>query len=118
MQNILLIGNGAREHAIAEAIVRSGYRPRLFACMKANNPGIASLSEKILMSSYGDLPAIVDFAAASRIELAVIRGWPEAGPSSDIKNGVAVAGWIHSALAIRPPAHKPRSMRLATLRDG
>ena len=33
-------------------------------------------------------------------EVAGIRGWPEAGPSSDIKNGVAVAGWIHSALVV------------------
>lgn len=26
--------------------------------------------------------------------------WPEAGPSTDIENGVAVAGWIHSALTV------------------
>jgi glucuronoarabinoxylan endo-1,4-beta-xylanase len=26
--------------------------------------------------------------------------WPEQGPSSDIKNGVAVAGWVHSALVV------------------
>jgi glucuronoarabinoxylan endo-1,4-beta-xylanase len=31
-------------------------------------------------------------------EVAGVRGWPEGGPSSDISNGVAVAGWIHSAL--------------------
>ena len=72
MQNILLIGNGAREHAIAEAIMRSGQQPRLFACMKANNPGIATLSEKIFMSSYSDLHAIVAFATALRIDFAVI----------------------------------------------
>jgi len=27
-----------------------------------------------------------------------IEWWPEGGPSSDISNGVAVAGWIHDAL--------------------
>jgi glucuronoarabinoxylan endo-1,4-beta-xylanase len=27
-----------------------------------------------------------------------VQYWPEEGPSSDINNGVAVAGWIHSAL--------------------
>jgi phosphoribosylamine---glycine ligase len=85
MQNILLIGNGAREHAIAEAIMRSGRGPRLFACMKANNPGIASLSEQILMSGYGDLPAIVAFAKAARIDFAVI------GPEDPLNNGVADA---------------------------
>ena len=46
MPGVLLVGNGAREHAIAEAIMRSGRNPRLFSCMKTNNPGIASLSAK------------------------------------------------------------------------
>ena len=46
MANILLIGNGAREHAIAEAIARSQRNPKLFAYMKSNNPGIAGFSER------------------------------------------------------------------------
>jgi len=46
MSNILLIGNGAREHALAEAITRSPQKPQLFSFMKSNNPGIASLSVK------------------------------------------------------------------------
>jgi len=29
-----------------------------------------------------------------------VRYWPEEGPSTDISNGVAVAGWIHSALTV------------------
>jgi len=29
-----------------------------------------------------------------------VKWWPEQGPSSDINNGVAVAGWIHSALVV------------------
>ncbi len=31
-------------------------------------------------------------------EMAGVKWWPEQGASSDIANGVAVAGWIHSAL--------------------
>jgi glucuronoarabinoxylan endo-1,4-beta-xylanase len=31
-------------------------------------------------------------------EMSGIQWWPEQGPSSDINNGVAIAGWIHSAL--------------------
>jgi len=38
MPNILLVGNGAREHAMAEAISRSKQHPHLFSFMKAITP--------------------------------------------------------------------------------
>ena len=85
MSNILLVGNGAREHALAEAILRSSQTPRLFSFMKANNPGIASLSEKIKSGSYSDLETITGFAKDNKIELAVI------GPEDPLNNGVVDA---------------------------
>jgi phosphoribosylamine---glycine ligase len=85
MSNILLVGNGAREHAMAEAILRSKEKPHLFSFMKANNPGIAKLSEKIRLGSYTDLKAIVDFAKENKIEFAVI------GPEDPLNNGVVDA---------------------------
>jgi len=96
MPNILLIGNGAREHAIAEAIMRSGRQPRLFACMKANNPGIASFSEKVLMSGYDRLDAIVAFATDALIDFAVI------GPEDPLNNGVADALKKAGILSVGP----------------
>jgi O-glycosyl hydrolase len=33
-------------------------------------------------------------------EMSGVMHWPEQGPSSDVNNAVAVAGWIHSALTI------------------
>jgi glucuronoarabinoxylan endo-1,4-beta-xylanase len=33
-------------------------------------------------------------------EMSGVMHWPEQGPSTDINNGVAVAGWIHSALTV------------------
>ncbi len=33
-------------------------------------------------------------------EMSGVRHWPEEGPSTSIENGVAVAGWIHSALTV------------------
>ena len=33
-------------------------------------------------------------------EMSGVMYWPEQGPSSDINNGVVVAGWIHSALTV------------------
>src|SRR5512145_468391 len=85
MPNILLVGNGAREHAMAEAIVRSTKNPRLFSFMKANNPGIASLSEIIQLGSYADLAAITGFAKENKIDFAVI------GPEDPLNNGVVDA---------------------------
>jgi phosphoribosylamine--glycine ligase len=85
MPNILLVGNGAREHAMAEAIIRSQQNPRLFSFMKANNPGIASLSEKIQIGSYADLTAITGFAKENKIDFAVI------GPEDPLNNGVVDA---------------------------
>ncbi|HYA15643.1 MAG TPA: phosphoribosylamine--glycine ligase [Syntrophales bacterium] len=82
MINVLLIGNGAREHAIAEAIVQSKHRPRLFSFMKANNPGIASLSEKVFIGSYSDLAQVNSFAKECRVDCAVI------GPEDPLNNGV------------------------------
>ena len=45
MESFLLVGSGAREHAIAESICRNE-GVRLFAFMSANNPGIAALCKK------------------------------------------------------------------------
>jgi phosphoribosylamine--glycine ligase len=85
MPNILLLGNGAREHAIAEAISRSAPKPNLFSFMKANNPGIASLSETVKLGSYSDLKAITGFATQNKVEFAVI------GPEDPLNNGVVDA---------------------------
>ena len=82
MLNVLLVGNGAREHAIAEAIMRSARSPRLFSYMKANNPGIASLSESVVIGGYGDLSSIRDFAVSSQAHFAVI------GPEDPLNYGV------------------------------
>lgn len=82
MKNVLLIGNGAREHVIAETIKRSMHHPRLFSYMKTNNPGIASLSEKTFIGKYDDLDAIQEFAKACSVHLAVI------GPEDPLNSGV------------------------------
>ncbi len=82
MTHVLLIGNGAREHAIAEAIMRSGRNPRLFAYMKTNNPGIASLAAQVRIGRYDAPEAIITFAKEARITLAVI------GPEDPLSHGI------------------------------
>lgn len=90
MTNALLIGNGAREHAIAEAFMRSGQQPRLYAFMKTNNPGIASLSAEVRIGRYDDPEAIIAFARKAEIAFAVIG--PEDPLSHGIVDALAAAG--------------------------
>jgi len=79
--NVLLVGNGAREHAIAEAVMRSEMKKCLFAWMKTNNPGIAALADKVrINSSY---PDILNFTRQNKIHLAII------GPEDPLAYGVA-----------------------------
>jgi phosphoribosylamine--glycine ligase len=82
MANILLIGNGAREHVIAETIKRSARNPKLFSYMKSNNPGISSLSDDVLIGSYDDADGINRFAKAKGVDFAVI------GPEDPLNNGI------------------------------
>ncbi|NPV05893.1 MAG: phosphoribosylamine--glycine ligase [Syntrophaceae bacterium] len=97
MPGVLLVGNGAREHAIAEAIMRSRHDPKLFSYMKTNNPGIAALSAKFLVGPYEDLPALMAFAKANGCEFAVV------GPEDPLNLGA-----VDALLAAGIPAVGPK----------
>ncbi|HOK07235.1 MAG TPA: phosphoribosylamine--glycine ligase [Syntrophales bacterium] len=83
--SILVLGHGAREHAITETLHRSGEKPRLHAYMKANNPGIAGLCETTCLGNYDDLSKIVSYARSREVEFAVI------GPEDPLNMGVVDA---------------------------
>ena len=85
MTKILLIGNGAREHAMAEAITRSTHDKTLYSYMKSNNPGIAALSSDVRLGSYGDLDDICRFAKDRSVDFVLI------GPEDPLHNGVVDA---------------------------
>ncbi|HLC60280.1 MAG TPA: phosphoribosylamine--glycine ligase [Candidatus Nanoarchaeia archaeon] len=78
---ILLIGNGAREHAIAEAFGRNK-DARIFSYIKSKNPGIISLSENFELGSYSDLEKIKSYAQKIKPDFAFI------GPEEPLSNGV------------------------------
>ena len=96
MTNVLLIGNGAREHAIAEALIRSGRHPRLHAFMKTNNPGIASLSAEFRIGRYDDPGPIIAFAKEAGVAFAVI------GPEDPLSHGIVDALTLAGIPAIGP----------------
>jgi phosphoribosylamine--glycine ligase len=85
MIKVLLIGNGAREHAIAEAIRNSPQKHSLFSYMKSNNPGIRSLSSRCEQGEYHDLGRITDFAKQMAADFCVV------GPEAPLDHGVVDA---------------------------
>jgi phosphoribosylamine---glycine ligase len=83
MKKILLIGNGAREHAMAEALKRSAYEVELYCVGGAKNPGIAEMCAEYMIADVLDKEAIADFAERIRPDFAVL------GPEGPIAEGIA-----------------------------
>ncbi|NPE07725.1 MAG: phosphoribosylamine--glycine ligase [Asgard group archaeon] len=77
---VLLVGQGAREHAIAKALKKS--EVDLFAFMKAKNPGIAKLSTKVKIAKLDDFDALGDFIKYIQPDFAVI------GPENPLADGI------------------------------
>ncbi len=81
---VLLVGNGAREHAIAEAICGSG-KSDLYAFMSKKNPGIARLAREYAIGDTCDPSAVSKWAKSHGIQLAVV------GPEAPLEAGVVDA---------------------------
>jgi phosphoribosylamine---glycine ligase len=83
MKKILVIGNGAREHAMCEALKRSKHEVELYVVGSAVNPGIKEMAAEYLVASGTDLEAIRAFAVEHKPDFAVL------GPEGPIAAGVA-----------------------------
>ena len=80
--NVLLIGSGGREHALAIAITASPLTEKLFVA--PGNPGAASIATNVDLDA-ADHDAVVAFCRAQRIGLVVI------GPEAPLVAGLADA---------------------------
>lgn len=85
---VLLIGGGAREHAMAEAIVRSG--GELHVVMNHVNPGIAKIAESVFKQKETDVAAVMEWAATLAPDVAVIG--PEAPEEAGLGDALLAAG--------------------------
>ena len=81
----LVVGSGAREHAILAALARSKSKPTLLCFGSANNPGIAALCATTTVGTLTDSGAIVAFARQHGAAVAII------GPEAPLAAGVADA---------------------------
>lgn len=80
--NVLVVGQGGREHAIVEAIHGSVEHPHVFAA--PGNPGMEPLAQRVPIG-VTEIQSLTDWAAARRIDLVVI------GPDAAIEAGLADA---------------------------
>jgi len=78
--NILLVGSGGREHALAWALSASPLVSRLVCA--PGNPGIAQVADCVAIGSM-DIEKLVAFATENRIDFAVI------GPEAPLSAGLA-----------------------------
>ncbi len=99
MKKVLLVGNGAREHVIAETLKKSD--AQLFCYGKAKNPGLLTLAEDYKTGSVEDFAAIRDYALRVKPDFAFI------GPDDPIGAGLADAlleVGIHSVAPLKTVA--------------
>lgn len=82
MKKVLLIGNGAREHVIAETLKRSSKDVSIFTFGKANNPGLFALSEGYETGDLNDFDKLKDFVLKVQPDFCIV------GPENPITDGV------------------------------
>ncbi|MHC3437296.1 phosphoribosylamine--glycine ligase [Natrialbaceae archaeon A-gly3] len=82
-ENVLLIGGGGREHAIARALEES--ECDLYACAGNKNPGIAAVASGFETLETTDPEAVVSYAEEVEATIAVV------GPEAPLDAGVADA---------------------------
>lgn len=77
---ILVVGTGAREHALCQAAIQDE-ETELFSIMSNQNPGIARISE-FQVASENDIPTVTKFALDNKVDIAII------GPEAPLEKGI------------------------------
>ncbi len=85
MKKVFLLGNGAREHAIAEALCRSPQGCELVVMGKSVNPGLKSLAYEYVLGDIMNLDEVVAVAQRAQPDFCFI------GPDDPIGAGLADA---------------------------
>ncbi|MBC7080775.1 MAG: phosphoribosylamine--glycine ligase [Thermoplasmatales archaeon] len=77
---VLVIGGGAREHAICYALKKSD--AEIYSFMKNSNPGIKRIAKDYILHNECDAEKVVSYALSKNIELAIV------GPEAPLQEGV------------------------------
>ena len=85
MLKILLIGSGAREHAIARSLSLSTKEKEIYCLATNYNPGIADICSNIVVENINDPDIVKIYAKKHKIDFTII------GPENPLANGIADA---------------------------
>src|SRR5690242_2954938 len=80
---ILIIGSGAREHALAKALARSPQKPEIYCFGSTYNPGLLALAADYAVGDLCCLEEVLESAQKWRIHMAII------GPEAPLEVGLA-----------------------------
>ncbi len=100
--NILIVGSGAREHAISNALWRSPQAVQIYCCATSVNPGIKKNAAGYWVGDINDCSMVRQKAAQWDIQIAII------GPEAPLARGLADALWSVSIPVIGPKKNLAR----------
>ena len=87
MVKILVIGSGAREHAIIKSLNNSKKEKEIYCLASNNNPGISDICKEMKIININDAQLIKDYSIKQSINIAII------GPENPLAHGVADSLW-------------------------
>ena len=87
MNKILVIGSGAREHAITKALFRSTKNKKIYCLASNMNPGIAELCDEIIIDDINNPQIAGNYAKEIMATFAII------GPENPLASGVSDMLW-------------------------
>ena len=97
MENkILVIGSGAREHAIVRALDRSEQDKKIYCLASNMNPGIAERCDELTVGNINDPQFVMKYAKETGTSLAII------GPENPLANGVSDSLWSAGVKVVGP----------------
>ncbi len=82
MKNVLLVGSGAREVAIARCISQSSIKNSLFCVSKDINPQIFDLCKDYFVTDLANISDIVSYSRKNKVDFAII------GPENPLASGI------------------------------
>ena len=82
MKNVLVVGSGAREVAIARCISQSSIKNSLFCASKDINPQIFDLCKDYFVTDLTNISDIVSYSRKTRVDFAII------GPENPLASGI------------------------------